>query len=314
MAAGSTAPNAEGAGAEQGVYPALHQVLQLARERDVGVGRYPVLRRPAMLAFPRPAAVDAARRWAKTRQGHVAFAVADRSGIAGFRSTDPFPAASLVKAMILVAYLGRLDGEHRPLTPGDVFRVDAMIRVSDNDSATALFHRLGPGRLRGLARRAGMRAFEVGPSWSEASVTAADQARFFHALNRLLPPRRRDYARYLLSSVQPLQSWGIPQAARSRWQVFFKGGWRPDGGGQLVHQAALIERGRRRVGIAILTEGNPSEKYGQRTVRGIARRLLSRSPAEAPVAPAATPGRLSPLEALSTYQAPEPRPLRRFSS
>jgi beta-lactamase class A len=298
-----------------GVYPVLRQTPELAlpaiRGHDAAIGVYPALRRTAGLAFPSPAAVARARRWARARQGHVSFAVADRTGATGLRMDDPFPSASLVKAMLLVAFLDKHGGGG--LSSKDTFHLDAMIRVSDNDSATAVFHSVGPEALRALARRAGMRSFAVGSSWSEARVTAADQASLFLKLDRLVAPRRRAYARYLLSSVQPQQSWGVPQAARPRWQVFFKGGWRPAGHGQLVHQAALMERGSRRVAIAVLTEGNPSEEYGHQTIRGIASRLLHRVAAE-PATPAVTPGRLTPLRALSGYQAPELRPLRRFSS
>src|SRR5204863_6866765 len=101
------------------------------------------------------------------------------------------------------------------------------IRVSDNESASQLFRRLGPGAVRPIARRAGMGHFAIGASWSEARLTAADQARFFSALDRLVAPSRRTFARYILSVVQPQQSWGIPAAARPRWHPFFKGGWRP---------------------------------------------------------------------------------------
>jgi hypothetical protein len=127
-----------------------------------------------------------------------------------------------------------------------------------------------------------------------------------------LAPSQRKFARYILSAVEAQQSWGIPAAARPRWHTFFKGGWRPGGRGDLVHQGALLENGHRRIAIAVLTDGNPSEKYGHATVRGIAQRLLRRAP-KAPASPRVEPGRLSPLQALSGYRPPEPRPLRRLS-
>jgi beta-lactamase class A len=313
-AAGPPLPGTAGTG----VYPALRGMQDLAlptiREHDAGVGLYPALRRPGRLVFPSRAAIDAARRWAGTRQGRVSFAVADHAGVTGLHEDDPYPSASLVKAMLLVAFLDRLERESAQISSRDAFRIDAMIRVSDNDSATAIFRRLGPEALRTLAHRAGMKSFAIGRSWSEARVTAADQAVFFLNLDRLLPPGRRPLARYLLSSVEPLQSWGVPEAARPRWQVLFKGGWRPDGDGQLVHQAALMERGRRRVAVAVLTEDNPSEEYGHVTIRGIAERLLRRPLTDRAPAPSAYPGRLAPLRELDGHPAPEPRPLQSFSS
>ena len=41
-----------------------------------------------------------------------------------------------------------------------------------------------------------------------------------------------------------------------------------------MNQVALLKKGERRISIAILTRGNPSEAYGQETLRGIAKRLL----------------------------------------
>ncbi len=229
------------------------------------------------LVFPGPAAVRAARSYAARRQGRVSFAVGDADGdISGLGFDQVYLSASLVKAMILVAYLERAERNGQGVSTQEVAWLDGMIRVSDNYSASQLFHRLGPQALRNVARRAGLKSFSVGDDWGSAHVTAADQVRFFLAIDRLLPAkRRRDYARYLLSNVAFFHSWGIPAAARPRgWQVYFKGGWRPDSSGQLVHQAALLERGPRRLAIAVLTDGSRSETYAHDTIRGIAQRLL----------------------------------------
>ena len=83
--------------------------------------------------------------------------------------------------------------------------------------------------MRELARAAGMRRFSIAGDWASARVTAADQARFFLALDDLTPPRYRALERDLLETVSPLQTWGIPRAARPRWRTYFKGGWRPEG-------------------------------------------------------------------------------------
>jgi hypothetical protein len=274
--------------ADRGVYPSLRGVAALerpgGRSTDGVVGVYPALTDLGQLAFPTAAAVDAAARYVRRRRGRVSFAVADlRGGIAGYHVRRPYRAASLSKAMLFVAYLNKLAREHRKPDAREAFALDAMIRVSDNDSAIALYKRLGPEPMRALARRAGMRGFAVDGRWSEARVTAADQARFFLQLDRLLPPGRRVFARYLLSSVQEQQSWGIPAAARRMgWEVFFKGGWRPRGGGQIVHQAALLERGWRRIAVAVLSEDDPSEDYGHATIAGVTRVLLSKAPPKPP--------------------------------
>jgi hypothetical protein len=231
-------------------------------------------RRPRTL----PWRVRAARRWGASRSGRVAWAAIDTPGrLVGWHRGWQFPAASLSKAMLLVAELRRLARAGRHLDAGTRALLAPMIRLSDNDAADAIYRRVGDRGLLGVARPARMRAFGPAGWWSEARLTPADHARFFRRFGALTPRRWRPYARGLLADVVASQSWGIPAALRPRgWRVLFKGGWRPTGTGSLVHQAALLERGRRRLAIVILTDGNPSHAYGTETVRGIAARLLGR--------------------------------------
>ena len=300
----------EGPNADPAPYPQLRSVDELGApdtvQTDAGIGVYPALSPTSTLGFPPPAAIDEARRFASTRRGRIAFAVGDsRSGVGGLEADRAYRSASLVKAMILVARLRQLGGR----APGGKERAqhEAMIRISDNDSATALFRRVRPEGLDELARRAGLSSFKAGTHWGESRVTAADQARFFLVLDGLVPGAQRGYARRLLSSVDATQSWGIPRAARPRWRTFFKGGWRPEGAGFLVHQAGLLEDGSRRLSVAVLTDGNPDEPYGHATIEGVTRRLL-RPPSEVP-APAVEPGVLTALPALVRSRA-GPKALR----
>lgn len=289
--------------AGMGVYPGLRPVIDLSApelpQTDSGVGVYPALTSPDGLVFPGPAALRSAARYA-ARRGKVSFAVADgRGAVAGVAMNRQFPSASLSKAMILVAFLRQAERRRTRLTPAEIESLGYMIRLSDNGSADAVFAKVGDGPMRELARAAGMRNFAISGDWAGARVTAADQARFFLALDDLTPPRYRELERNLLETVSPLQTWGIPQVARPRWRVYFKGGWRPEGGTLLEHQAGYLERGRRRVAIAVLTKGGLDEKFGRTTQAGIARRLL------------ADPDR--PLLPASTGQAPPLTPLARIT-
>ena len=265
---------------EDGVFPALRTVEEIGTgaepPRDSGAGVYPALTEPGRLLFPARAALERARRWAATRDGRIAFAVADRrGGLSGGNPRARFLSASLVKGMLLVAFLRGLEDTGAELSQAQRLSLGYMIRISDNASADAIYRRVGDPALRDLAARAGMRDFGIDGDWANATVTPADQARLFLALDRLLPPRYKRLARNLLETVSPLHTWGIPTAARPRWRTFFKGGWRPEAGSEVVHQGALLESGARQLGIAVMTADDPSMAYGERTIEGIARRLLA---------------------------------------
>jgi hypothetical protein len=226
--------------------------------------------------FPTARRVDAARLFAEGRLGDVSFAVVDTVGkLRCHRCRERFVAASVVKAMLLVAYLDGLARESRVLSPAHRAQLGAMIRVSDNASATDIHAHVGNAGLRRLAQRAGMRDFVVLDAWTTARITAADQARFFASIRALLPAAYRDYASQLLASVVPAQSWGIPEVSRPGWTTLFKGGWRKTKRGELVHQVARLEDGDAVIAIAILTDANPRPAYGRATIRGIAQRLLA---------------------------------------
>jgi hypothetical protein len=225
----------------------------------------------AVAVFPTQAQLHAARRFAAHRHGSVSFAVVDSAGVArgGLHPSVQRPSASVVKAMLLVAYLRRHAHERLSLP---VRRVLApMIRVSDNQAAHAIHAVVGDRGLRAAGRATGMRRLGTGHGLFDTAITAADQARFFWRLDQLLPRRHRAYARGLLATVVAPQRWGVPRASRGRFHVLIKGGWR----GGLVHQSARVEWRGHHMAISVLTVGDPSMAYGERTIQGIGARLLS---------------------------------------
>jgi hypothetical protein len=118
---------------------------------------------------------------------------------------------------------------------------------------------------------------ETSEIWGATRLSAADAALLFSDLDRVLPERFERFGKGLLGSVSPDQAWGIPAVARPLgWKVRFKGGWRPDPGGQVTNQAAELDRNGTPIAIAVLSDGGPSMAYGIATVEGIAARLLSR--------------------------------------
>ena len=218
--------------------------------------------------------VAAARAYLRGREGHVAFAVVDDTGtLRGLRGDVQYRSASVVKAMFLVAFLNRLPD--RALNSAERGLLKPMVIRSDNKAASQVRNLLGPGPVNGVARRAGMTRFALNSrNWGDTLITAADQARFFARIDRLVTKRHRAYARALLARIIKSQRWGAPPAVPDGWRVFFKGGWRPLGRRNLVNQAALVEGPDRRAALAVLTVDNPTHEYGTETIRGVARQIL----------------------------------------
>ena len=226
----------------------------------------------AVRALTSTAGIKAAQRYARTRQGTVAFAVLDQQQrLRGLNRTMRFNSASVVKAMMMVAILRRAEG--RQVTDDERALLKPMITRSDNDAASAIYIRIGDPGLNAVARVAGMRKFTPSSVWGNSQITAADQVRFFIQIDTLVPPAHRRYARKLLSSIIGPQRWGIPPVAKSKGlKTFFKGGWRAC----CVHQVALIQRGRSRIALAVLTRNAPSMEYSHETIARIATRVLRR--------------------------------------
>jgi hypothetical protein len=196
--------------------------------------------------------------------------------MSGVHEHRTFVSASVVKAMLLVAYLRRLDarGQHHVDSFSNSF-LYPMINVSDNSAATQTWSIVGDGGLYAVAHAAGMTDFSIVGIWARAQISAADQAKFFFEMDSLIPKEFVGYARFLLSTIAGYESWGIPAVARPHgYNVFFKGGWRGTGLGQLVHQVGRLEGHHVTFSIAVMTDGDPSMGYGISTIQGVTGSLL----------------------------------------
>jgi hypothetical protein len=219
-----------------------------------------------------------AARYAEHREGRVSFAFADECGrLVGSHRFRVHSSASVVKVMLLAAYLRQDDVRHHSLSHSERHLLGPMIKESNNRSAGRVFAAVGQGGLNDLAADAHMRRFVSSSSWGGSGITAGDQARFVQRLERFLPKRHEDYALGLMTRIIPKQTWGIPDVSPRGWRVHFKGGWySADGQGHdwRVNQVATLRREHRRISLAVLSDGNNSFKYGRATVRGVARILL----------------------------------------
>ncbi len=227
--------------------------------------------------YPGPAAVSRAAGYLSHRAGRLAFAVVDTEDrMSGVNIHWRFVSASVVKAMLLVAYLRRLHdrGQHYVDGYSNSF-LYPMINVSDNNAATQCWSIVGDSGLYSVAHAAQMTDFSIVGIWANAQISAADQSKFFFEMDSIIPHEFVSYARRLLSTIAAYESWGIPAVARPRgYQVFFKGGWRTTGLGQLVHQVGRLEGHHQRFSIAVMTDGDPSMGYGIDTIQGVTSSLL----------------------------------------
>lgn len=231
-----------------------------------------------LAAYPSAGSIAAATRYLNARAGRTSFAVVDSMGhVYGTRLHERFRTASVVKVMFLTAYLQMVAAQHRALDGGDTALLYPMIHISDNNAASAVLSIVGGAAVARVAREAGMTDYAPGVGWWAYTQTSAiDQARFLSTINRLIPARFYGYARYLMSTIEPSQSWGFPPVARPRWQVFFKTGALPEEG--LFNEVGLLEGDHRAFTIAVFTDGDPSMGYGEQTIEGVAANLLAHAP------------------------------------
>ncbi|HEX7609336.1 MAG TPA: serine hydrolase [Solirubrobacteraceae bacterium] len=231
-----------------------------------------------LAVYPSAGSIAAAEHFLAGRAGRTSLAVVDSMGrVSGVHLHEHFETASVVKVMMLVAYLQMLQARHRTIDSFDSSLLYPMIHISDNNAASEVFSIVGEPAVARVAREAGMSDYAPGVGWwAYTTSSAIDQARFFFMLDRLIPRRFYGYARYLMSTIEPSQSWGIPPVARPGWQVFFKTGALPESG--LFNEVARLERGARHFTVAVFTEGDPSMGYGEETIEGVGAALLEHSP------------------------------------
>ena len=137
----------------------------------------------AALAFPSSATGDvaSATQFAESRAGTVSFAYLDsRRRLHGYQPNLRYRSASLVKAMMLVAYLRRVSWGRLPLDRDARARLGPMITVSDNIAGNWAYDRIGRGStLDALDRRVsvGVVRAPVGEDGQHQSGAAAVEER-----------------------------------------------------------------------------------------------------------------------------------------
>jgi hypothetical protein len=236
----------------------------------------------------------AAIAYARTRAGDIAFAVRSDESFHGYRADHVEWSASMVKSMLLVAYLNEPWVADRQINTSDNSLLWPMITQSDNSAADSVYQIVGPGALYALAARVGMRSFSTQSIWGETHVTARGLTKFFLHIDSYVVRRHAGYVMAALNHIIPSERWGIGEVAPKGWKLYFKGGW-GYGTGLIDSQVALLRRGCARVSMAVLTMHDGSHPYGKQTLHDLFARLLRGFPRFGSDVPSSARGHAWPL-------------------
>jgi hypothetical protein len=232
------------------------------------------------------------------RASAVALRVEDRSEDLGcfLNTTMAFDSASVVKVEILATLLREAETQHRNLTGSETRLARLMITQSDNNAASALWARVGRGRLRYFLSRARMRQTRLGPGgyWGLTQITAHDERLLLDLImypNPVLDSGARNFALSLMAQVVPAQRWGVPAGAPAGLTVHVKNGWLPLAThGWRIHSIGCFTGHHRGYLIVALTQDNPTMAYGITTIQRVAEVIHRQlNPAAAAFLPAPGP-------------------------
>ncbi|EKX60383.1 hypothetical protein Sipo8835_15125 [Streptomyces ipomoeae] len=219
----------------------------------------------------------------------VSVAVLDvASGDGAVYGDGQFDTASIVKADILAALLLQAQDEGRRLTAQEKTYASAMIRESDNASATALWETIG--RAAGLDaanERLGLTGTEGGDGlyWGLTQTTAADQLALLRQVfgdgandeGSVLSAASRAYMRELMGGIASGQDWGVSAAADGGGEFALKNGWLPRTATGLwdINSIGRVTVAGKDYLIAVVSNGNTTKAKGISLVEEAAKAAVS---------------------------------------
>lgn len=229
------------------------------------------------------------RDYLANRPGQASVAIYDAVTGRTVAFTDPaapgFETASTVKLAILVALLEQA-GPAANLSGYERREATAMINVSDNNAASALWSAVGGApSMDDEFHRLGMTATVAAPAWGLTSTTAADQLSVLRTIaypNSVLDTRARALADQLLDGVIPAQRWGVPGGVPPGVPVEVKNGWLPRADGWVINSLAHVHGDGRDYVMAVYTRHDPTMQAGIDTIVGLSKVAWNAAGARAP--------------------------------
>lgn len=205
----------------------------------------------------------------------VSVAVLDTASGAGAAYGDgAYDTASIVKVDILAALLLLAQDEGRELNGAEHAWAEAMIRRSDNTSATELLKTVGgAGGLDAANERLGLSGTTAAHAWGLTQTTATDQVRLLKAVfgtDSELSASSRAYLTELMGEVQADQRWGVSAAGSG---VALKNGWMPRTTTGLwdINSIGRVESGGSTCLVAVLSRGHATKEAGVALVESVAK-------------------------------------------
>jgi hypothetical protein len=175
---------------------------------------------------------DAAANLVKTKPGYLGLIVRDRQTGAVWRTGTPehvMWTSSTIKLAIATSLLERARTGEVTLDDAARQQIAAMLSVSDNDAADALWKRYGKdGMVPRFQQVYGMTGLTFVPdsprSWGFMKASAEDLQRLMSYVLDKLNPADRDYIVGAMRHVGQIQQWGV-WAAGPAVQPGTKDGW-----------------------------------------------------------------------------------------
>lgn len=187
--------------------------------------------------------------------------------------------ASVMKSQVLGAVLLKAQREGRALTAWERTRVERMIRYSFNPETSDLYLHVGSvAGMRATDADFGATATTHTATFGLTRSTAVDRTRvnlrLLHA-GGPLTEASRDLAWKEMTSVHPLQRWGITAGVPDGWDVALKNGFYPSSGlGWRLGSSGFVRRPDSDQGYAatVMVEGAPNASTGIAIVEEVSRR------------------------------------------
>ncbi|MFJ1574734.1 serine hydrolase [Streptomyces sp. NPDC088147] len=215
----------------------------------------------------------------KGRKSTTALAVHDRTTgtRCALHATQQYDSASVVKVTVLATLLWDARKTHRKLTGRETDLATAMITRSDNASTSTLWKQLGPTKVKGFLKAAGMTGTVPGAkgSWGLTQITAQDERRLLSLItgeNTVLGAASRAFILDRMGKVVTSQRWGVPAGAPATATVQLKNGWlQRSTHGWRVHSIGAFTGKGHDYTITVLTYDDKTMNDGINTIQAVAR-------------------------------------------